>query len=168
MGKRLYRDEANKVIGGVCAGLAEYFGTDIFVIRLIFMLMLIFKGGGFLIYIVLWIALPPKPYRFNEPGSMDYTVPNSPPQWANPQFVSPPKGRSSGTIIAGIVLVLLGAYVILDDFNIIPNIDFDHFWPLILIAIGVVLVFSGGKKQPWEKNDWHNQDNSSNNNPPVI
>lgn len=166
MEKKLYRDETNKVIGGVCAGLADYFGVDISIVRLLFLLTLILKGGGMLIYIVLWIVLPKKSYQLNPPPFVDYTVPPAVPSPADPHVFNQPKKRSTTSIIAGAVLVLLGVYFIMDDFNIIPNWDFDHFWPIILIAVGVVFVFSGGKKQPWEKDNWHQQnDNSLNDNP---
>src|SRR4029078_5140947 len=52
--KRLYRDENNKVLGGVCAGVANYFGIDALVVRLIF----IFSGIGFFAYILLWAFVP--------------------------------------------------------------------------------------------------------------
>ena len=55
--KRLYRDENNKVIGGVCGGIANYFGTDPIIIRIIFVL-LAFAGAGILAYFILWIAVP--------------------------------------------------------------------------------------------------------------
>jgi phage shock protein PspC (stress-responsive transcriptional regulator) len=55
--RRLYRDENNKVLGGVCSGLARYFGTDPMVMRIIF-LVLAFAGAGILAYIILWIAVP--------------------------------------------------------------------------------------------------------------
>jgi phage shock protein PspC (stress-responsive transcriptional regulator) len=57
-GKRLYRDENNKVLGGVCAGLANYFGIDPVVIRIIFVVLLFAGGIGFLPYIIFWIAVP--------------------------------------------------------------------------------------------------------------
>ncbi len=56
--KRLYRDENNKVIGGVCGGLANYFGTDPVVIRVIFAIVGLFFGTGILAYLILWIAVP--------------------------------------------------------------------------------------------------------------
>jgi phage shock protein PspC (stress-responsive transcriptional regulator) len=55
--KRLYRDENNKIIGGVCSGIARYFGTDPVIIRIIFVL-LAFAGAGVLAYFILWIAVP--------------------------------------------------------------------------------------------------------------
>ena len=57
-GKRLFRDPDEKVIGGVCSGLAAYFGIDEPVWVRLFMVLLIFTGFAPLIYIVLWIAIP--------------------------------------------------------------------------------------------------------------
>lgn len=53
--KRLYRDVNNKVIGGVCSGIAAYFGIEPIIIRLVF----IFSGIGFLAYILMWAFVPP-------------------------------------------------------------------------------------------------------------
>jgi|SRR5690554_4865666 len=57
--KRLFRSEKDKVIAGVCGGLAVYFDIDPSILRLIFLLGLIFGfSTSFWIYIVLWIILP--------------------------------------------------------------------------------------------------------------
>ncbi|MEI9955355.1 MAG: PspC domain-containing protein [Ferruginibacter sp.] len=56
--KRLYRDENNKVIGGVCAGLANYFNVDIVVVRIIFIILIFSFGFGILPYIIMWVAVP--------------------------------------------------------------------------------------------------------------
>ena len=56
--KKMFRDSEHKVIGGVSGGIAAYFGIDIIAVRLLFILFTIFFGVGFIIYIVLWIALP--------------------------------------------------------------------------------------------------------------
>ena len=56
--KKLYRDENNKIIGGVCSGLANYMGVDVVVVRIFFVLLVISFGFGLLPYIVLWIATP--------------------------------------------------------------------------------------------------------------
>ena len=53
--KRLYRDENNKLLGGVCAGLANYLNIDIVVVRIIFIILF---GVGFIPYLILWIAVP--------------------------------------------------------------------------------------------------------------
>lgn len=56
--KKLFRDPEDKKLAGVASGIAKYFGVDVAVIRILF-LVLIFAGGfGILAYIVLWIAMP--------------------------------------------------------------------------------------------------------------
>ncbi|MEX1202767.1 MAG: PspC domain-containing protein [Ferruginibacter sp.] len=56
--KRLYRSESDKVIGGVCSGLANYFGIDVVVVRIIFAILFFSFGFGLLPYIILWVAVP--------------------------------------------------------------------------------------------------------------
>jgi len=56
--KKLYRDTDQKYIGGVCSGLEYYLGFDALWIRLIFLLLGIFTGFGFIAYILLWILVP--------------------------------------------------------------------------------------------------------------
>ncbi len=53
-GKRLYRDENNKIIGGVCSGIAAYFGIDPVIVRILFLV----SGIGLLAYIILWMFVP--------------------------------------------------------------------------------------------------------------
>ena len=56
--KRLYRDEKNGHIGGVCQGMGWFFGIDPTLIRLGFILLTVLGGSGILIYIILWIVVP--------------------------------------------------------------------------------------------------------------
>jgi phage shock protein C len=56
--KRLVRVEEGRMLAGVCTGLAAYLGVDSTVIRLIFVLLAVFGGGGLLIYIILWLIMP--------------------------------------------------------------------------------------------------------------
>lgn len=56
--KKLFRDPEKKVIGGVASGVAAFFGADTTLIRILFVVFSIVGGLGFLIYVILWIALP--------------------------------------------------------------------------------------------------------------
>jgi phage shock protein PspC (stress-responsive transcriptional regulator) len=56
--KKMYRDSEKKVIGGVASGVAAFFGADIALIRVLFVIFTIFGGLGLLVYIIMWIALP--------------------------------------------------------------------------------------------------------------
>ncbi len=179
MNKKLYRDEYHKVLGGVCSGLAEYFEMDVTVVRLLFAFTFFIMGVGFIPYIILWIVLPKKGYiynNFNNP-TVDYTVPPPPPagQFNTPpppppgsSFGSspyssspftvpgniPPKPRSNAGIIVGTVLIIIGAFILVDNYDLIPDFDFDRLWPLVLVIIGGAFIVSGQKRQPWDKQDW--------------
>lgn len=56
--RRLYRDSLNKSIGGVCSGLAIYFGIDTLLIRIIFVIAFFMGSAGFWVYLILWVAVP--------------------------------------------------------------------------------------------------------------
>lgn len=58
--KRLFRDTDGAYLAGVAAGLASYFGLDVVLVRIVFVLLTLFGGGfGILLYIVLWLVVPP-------------------------------------------------------------------------------------------------------------
>ena len=57
--KRMYRNTDDTIIGGVCSGIAAYLDSDPVLFRILFVLFALFFGAGFLIYLGLWIALPP-------------------------------------------------------------------------------------------------------------
>ena len=58
--RKLYRSQTDKMIGGVCGGLADYLNLDPTLIRALFVLMALTPLHGVLIYIVLWIITPPE------------------------------------------------------------------------------------------------------------
>ncbi|MDD2549863.1 MAG: PspC domain-containing protein [Bacteroidales bacterium] len=56
--KKLYRDTEGSVIGGVCSGLGYYWNIDTVLIRILFVIVALWGGGGVLIYVILWIVVP--------------------------------------------------------------------------------------------------------------
>lgn len=56
--KKLRRSIYGRWIGGVCTGVADYFGIDPTVIRLIWAILIIFGGTGLMAYIICWIGIP--------------------------------------------------------------------------------------------------------------
>jgi Tol biopolymer transport system component/phage shock protein PspC (stress-responsive transcriptional regulator) len=119
--KRLVRSRTDKKIGGVCAGLADYFGVDHTTMRVLWLFGLLGAGVGLFLYPILWIALPLAPAA---------------------QDALPPRAKSSGSVIveaakqnkigigltAIIVLILLaaafGVYSFLQRGQHLP---FEHF-----------------------------------------
>jgi phage shock protein C len=56
--RKLYRSRTQRMIAGVCGGLAEYFNVDATLMRVLFLLLAVFGGSGIVIYIVMWIIVP--------------------------------------------------------------------------------------------------------------
>ncbi|MEO6150525.1 MAG: PspC domain-containing protein [Mucilaginibacter sp.] len=169
MEKKLYRDDIHKKVGGVCAGLADYFGVDVSIVRVIFLITAVLHGTGAVIYVILWAVLPVKRIYFNNPN-MDYNVPpqdpyqhTTPPNFTMPNFgeagkpfsCETPKKHTNAGVMGGAILIVLGTVFLLNNFNLLPPISFHILWPVILVVIGMVFIFSGSKTQPWEKKDWH-------------
>ena len=57
-GKKLYRSDENKMLAGVCGGIAEYFGVDPTLIRLAWVVFSLLGGSGLLAYILAAIIIP--------------------------------------------------------------------------------------------------------------
>lgn len=58
---RLYRSRKERVVGGVCGGLAKYFNIDPTIVRLLFIAFILLAGTGILVYIIMWIVVPLDP-----------------------------------------------------------------------------------------------------------
>jgi phage shock protein C len=135
MERKLHRIEGgNSVIGGVASGIADYFGIDVAIVRVIFVIC--FFTPVTIGYLILWVALPS---QFGNSKIVNNDFSNN----INP-FSSMANGKTNGNQIGGIILVGLGSIFLADEF--IPGFDFDKFWPLILIGIGVWLLTKTNNK----------------------
>jgi phage shock protein C len=56
--RKLYRSRNQRMLGGVCGGLAEYFNVDTTLIRVLFLVLAVFGGTGLVIYVVMWLIVP--------------------------------------------------------------------------------------------------------------
>ena len=63
--KKLYQSGKDKMLAGVCGGLGEFFGLDPTLIRLAFVLFAILGGASVLLYLIMWVIVPPNPVGFN-------------------------------------------------------------------------------------------------------
>lgn len=61
--KRLYRSRTERMIAGVCGGLANYFNVDPVWIRLLFLVLLLAAGSTLLIYLIFWVIVPLEPIQ---------------------------------------------------------------------------------------------------------
>ena len=58
--KALYRSRDNRWLAGVCGGLGDYFNLDPNLIRALFILFALVIGGGLILYVLLWVVIPPE------------------------------------------------------------------------------------------------------------
>jgi len=64
--KRLYLSDTDKKLGGVCGGIGEYFDKDSTLIRILFILVILFSFGfGVIAYLAMWLIIPKKPNIIN-------------------------------------------------------------------------------------------------------
>lgn len=150
-GRGLYRSRTDSIIGGVSGGIANYLKTDPTYIRIIFAMLAIFGGGGVLIYIILWIAVPIEPmYIYDNANKvhMDDSQSNFRPENKESEYDRPYQQKAdnkSGSLIAGLALITLGVIFLVDIF--VPHINFIDLWPLVLLVIGIILVREGYKSK---------------------
>lgn len=147
MAKELYRDKQRASIGGVCAGLADYFSIDVTLIRALFLVALFGFGSGVLLYIILWIVIPEKKIDFNNAGpTVDYTVNEdgeaTPFDDAKQRKI---RRKNNESVIGGLVLLTLGVIFLADEF--VPWFEFDKLWPLILVAVGAGIIWNNSKNK---------------------
>ncbi len=126
--RRLYRSRKDRMIGGVCGGLAEYLGIDTTPVRLLWVVSVFLFGFGFLLYI---IAL--------------FIVPDNPEQVAKSS--SHPKAKHEWNMAIGVVMLVLGGLLLLGQFDLfdlgplrLHFFPWRLFWPLALIGVGVFLI----------------------------
>jgi phage shock protein C len=71
--RKLMRSRTDRKIAGVCAGFAEYFDLDVTIVRVVWLIVAFFGGGGVLAYIIAWIVIPEEPELV--PASSPVTTP---------------------------------------------------------------------------------------------
>lgn len=137
--KKLYRSQKSKVISGVCGGFSEYFEVDVVIIRILFVLLALIQGIGLLVYLVAIFIIPVNPNSSATAG-------------ANQKSTT---GSQGLVLIIGAVLVLIGLYYTMDNIFYFPRhifysfpfrFDWDLFWPLLLILIGVLYLIHINQK----------------------
>jgi phage shock protein C len=139
----------------VCAGIAEYLQVDPTLVRVFFVLGTIFTGGlGLLGYIVLIVLmpLPGQPTPFVKTSGVTTTTMEgaaategaaSGDPAVTPSVVSPPEDPEAAErrrAAFGLVLVALGVIFLFSNAGVFRIVRWDLAWPLVLIAIGVLLL----------------------------
>ena len=151
--KKLRRNPMNRVIGGVCSGLADFFGVDVALMRIAFVIAFLFASFGFWLYIILWIVLPENGQQTTDNGQQSFGQSQSQSQGQSQgqsqcqQSESESVSKSESkvkSIFAGAFIILIGLLFLVNNF--IPINWVWKLWPLILVAIGIVMIVTARKK----------------------
>ncbi len=134
---QLTRSESNKMIAGVCGGLAEYLNLDPVLVRLAFVVLGLASGMGFLIYLILAIITPTESQVGVKPAA--YVERNL--QQLGDSFshsIEQARNNHSAPMVAAGTLIMLGLYFLLQNFGL--QINLGLFWPVVIIGLGVWLL----------------------------
>lgn len=138
---KLQRDMQHKVIGGVCSGLANYFGLDVTLVRLIFAFAILCFGTGLGFYLILWIFMPAgySADYYASPGDSEGVGP----EHSDGTHKTP--NPNKGNVIVGLILIGIGAVTLLHRY--FPEFNWHTTWPILLIVLGIIFIipFRGRK-----------------------
>ncbi len=171
MHKRLFRSRQEKVIGGVCGGLAEYYDIDPTIVRLATILLVLGLGFPIVAYIVAWIIIPRRPmvaaqnqnplppesqstHAYAEQTDMASQMAPAP----MPEPNAKEKNTGMSAMVPGIAMVALGLFALLKG----------YFWwhwedllPVGLVVIGIYLIVRHLELTPTKKNGDANNHSAS-------
>ena len=133
---RLMRSDTDRIIAGVCGGLAVYLGVDAVFVRLALILLVFASGVGIPIYVILMLIMPsesslhkpPKEVMQDNMSEMGDMLTDS---------VQRLRQHPNGPTIAAALLILLGLYFLLNNLGVLSGVGLGIIGPVILIGFGI-------------------------------
>lgn len=151
--KRLYKSKTDRIISGVCGGIANYLNVDPTLVRVVLVICVFLGGVGILAYIVAIFIIPEKPVSTSsaseqktgdvfESDSNDNDKLHSESHMNNPVVM-----RTNISYTAGIILIILGIIALSVSFGWL-HLDkiWRYFWPALLVFIGIMVIVANYKK----------------------
>lgn len=166
MSKKLYRSRDDRMIAGVCGGLADYFNVDSSLVRLAVLFIFLFQGVGLIAYIIAWLVMSEEPvkneYRMpddyyiedkKDPGNRDQEQKSESDQKINEEYDARKKkekeyyeqyqdqnseSSNNRRKLFAVIMILVGSIFLVDIW--IPALYWEKYWPIILIAAGVLML----------------------------
>lgn len=151
MENRLYRSQTDKMLGGVCTGLAKYFLIDVVIVRLLFVAFTLLGGVGPLIYIILWIVLPVEGQTpvAGEPQKLDGEELKERAGMVKDEFVDAVRQPNRNTtLFIGAGLILLGGYLFMKQFHIpwLSWLNANVILAGLVLVVGIILLIRATRK----------------------
>ena len=147
----------DRILGGVCSGLAAGFHLDPLWVRLAFVLLAFFQGIGLFLYLVLWLVMPEQPDGGAPARSGFDSMADDlkriagelkgqfagRPVTAAADVPAQPVGRLTQSLVLGIVLVAVGALLLGVNTRIVT---WSEVWPVAVIALGALLLIRAANR----------------------
>lgn len=149
MNKKLYRSRNDRMIAGVCGGLAEYFDVDSTFIRLAVLFIFLFQGVGLIAYLIAWVVMSEEPINEGRKMPDDYYIEERTTEAKEDENFEEEHGREKEykyssskdnrrRKLFAVILIIVGSIFLLDIW--IPDLYWERYWPLILVAAGFLLL----------------------------
>ena len=148
MREGISRSRQNRIFGGVAAGLGEYLTIDPIVVRVLFVVSVLFSGIGILLYLIMWIVIPEEKFVFDNAFSNSSTnndnedvksSTNAETNTENINFTFHQEKKKNGKVIFGIILIIIGMFFL--GIEIFSFLNFADLFPVILIGLGITLLW---------------------------
>ncbi|NUQ37888.1 MAG: PspC domain-containing protein [Caldilineales bacterium] len=143
MKNRLYRSRHDRMVAGVCGGLADFLGLDPTLIRLVFVILALANGVGFAIYLLMLIVVPENPdetaTHLAAPADSDLAQRIR--AWSDD--VGGGNLSTRNAIFIGGFLIFMGLLFLLRNFDFFPWHWFTlgALWPVLLILAGLAMLW---------------------------
>jgi phage shock protein C len=149
---KLYRSQTDKMLGGVCGGLAKYLHVDLTIVRLFFVVLTLLGGFGPLVYFIMWIIVPLEDHVYTDsnPEKFDGEDIKERAGMVRDDFISAVKQPNQNTArFIGIALILAGGYYLLRQLNFtwLNWLDTGILWAALILLAGIALLIRATRKE---------------------
>ncbi len=159
MEEKLYRSRTDRVIWGVCGGLAKYLDMDPTIVRIAMVLLVFANGIGLVAYLIMAILIPLEGSKAAElrervrenveeiketATKLGQELHEGLAEKEESQELSGIRRRRRNVL--GIILIILGLVFLSANFNLFWWFDWGKLWPILIVAVGALLILSARRK----------------------
>ena len=149
---KLYRSQTDRMLGGVCGGLAKYLRVDLTIVRLFFVVLTLLGGFGPLVYFIMWIVVPLEGHVYTDthPERFDGEDIKERAGMVRDDFIDAVKQPNQNTArFIGIALVLAGGFFMVQQLDIpwLNWLDSGVLWAALILLAGVALLIRATRKE---------------------
>jgi phage shock protein PspC (stress-responsive transcriptional regulator) len=147
-----YRSQTDRMLGGVCGGLAKYLHVDLTIVRLFFVILTLLGGFGPLVYLIMWIVVPLENHVYTDthPERFDGEDIKERAGMVRDDFINAVKQPNQNTArFIGIALVLAGGFFILQQMNFpwLRWLNGGVLWAGLILLAGIALLIRASRKE---------------------